>query len=120
MTGCFFVIFPSLCQCCVSVFVYEPFTRHLSALLSDTAFHSNSPFLFPPSGAYPQLTITQLPDATPTHAATPFVTEQQREEYEAELKTLKRQEGEVIQSINEILEEVRLETMEGKEIEMDE
>jgi hypothetical protein len=101
----------------------QPFTRHLSALLSDTAHATNSPFLFPPSGAAPPArTIDSLPAAPSTHGQqTVKLSAEQEEQHETEMLSLREQEHAVIGRINEILEEVREEVMEdAKEGEEDE
>ena len=94
----------------------QPFTRHLSALLSDTAFQSDAPFfLFPPSGAAPKKVLAPLPEMK-SNTLKPHLSEAEQEKYENEVAELRDQEGDVIEKINEILEEVRMEVMEQEEI----
>lgn len=100
----------------------QPFTRHLSALLSDTAFQSDAPyFLFPPSGAAP----TQVLPPLPTHAdgestLHAHLSEDAITKFENEVAELKSQENEVVSKINEIIEEIRMEVMDQEAGEEDE
>jgi hypothetical protein len=96
----------------------QPFTRHLSALLSDTAFQTDAPhFLFPPSGRAPEKVDTALPGTStpPSSTLAPAISEAQITAYLEEMASLREQEIQVVQGINGILEEVRMETMEEVE-----
>jgi len=119
----------------------QPFARHLSALLSHSAFETNSPFLFPPSGTQPseavragweaeeqakefRKQINQTSTSTSlasTHSHAPSastltpLSEQDIEAYESELRSLRAREGELIEQINDICEEIREEVMEWRE-----
>jgi hypothetical protein len=103
----------------------QPFTRHLSALLSDTAFQTDAPhFLFPPSGKAPEKVDTATPvapgSAAPASTLAPAISEAQIAAYLEEMSSLRSQEAAVVQGINDILEEVRMETMEEAEEEEEE
>jgi GNAT superfamily N-acetyltransferase len=95
----------------------QPFTRHLSALLSDTAHATQSPFLFPPSGAAPSSSKPEDSSAVPSAGATlkPERSEEAEETFRAEVNDLREQEGSVVQKINDILAEVREAVMEEAE-----
>lgn len=92
----------------------QPFTRHLSNLLSQSALHADSPFLFHPSGAAPpEFQPEPLQPLDHTH---PDLDEKARQAFEDQLRELRAQEGELVQAINEILEEVKMETMDGEDV----
>lgn len=96
----------------------QPFTRHLSALLSETAFQTDSPFLFPPSGAAPITHTHAAHDAeTDAHTPTlqPHISAEVQEKYESEVHALRLQEIDVVEQINEIIEEIRIETIDQQE-----
>jgi hypothetical protein len=95
----------------------QPFTRHLSALLSDTAFQSDSPFLFPPSGAAPKRVLAPLPAAAGSGGSGstlhPALSAEAQERFEREVSELRAQERDVVERINEIIEEARMEVVEA-------
>jgi ribosomal protein S18 acetylase RimI-like enzyme len=107
----------------------QPFTRHLSALLSDSAHQNDSPFLFPPSEAFPRTKeqLAAIAAAPPSAAAASSscaggqgpVSAEEIARGEEELAELRAQEHAVLQSINDILEEVREEIMDAEEEEED-
>jgi len=107
----------------------QPFTRHLSALLSDTAHQTDSPFLFPPSGAFPRgkeelAAIAAAPTAgvscSDDAGSSSAISAAELARAEEELQDLRTQEAELLVSINDILEEIREAIMELQEEEGEE
>lgn len=86
----------------------QPFTRHLSALLSDTAFATQSPFLFPPSGAAPPLASDAAASSSPSADASTLHAHSEHEDtFDRDMEELRVAENETIERINDIIEELR-------------
>ena len=94
----------------------QPFTRHLSALLSDTAFATQSPFLFPPSGAAPPLASdSAAASSSSADSSTLHAHVEHEDTFDADMEELRLAENDTIEQINEIIEEVRQFVMDESE-----